>query len=159
MSGLALAYTLHMAATVVWVGGLVVLSVLVFPLVQRHLPPEQAAHFWVRLRRRFDPVAWFCLTLLVGTGMFQMSANPNYEGFLVVANTWARAILLKHIAFLALTVLSAYHTWGLLPALERALLRGGVPSSHHLRRERWWQWGAVGLSLVVLALTAVARAV
>jgi uncharacterized membrane protein len=166
--GLTIAYWLHMLATVVWIGGLAALALFVLPAARRALEPGAYAAFLSAMQRRFDPLAWFSLALLVATGMFQMSASPNYSGFLAIENRWAVAILVKHIVFFGMTALSAYLTWNLLPRLRRlALLRsktghdGDVIERQITPLEtqelRLMQLNLV-LGVIVLALTAMARA-
>jgi uncharacterized membrane protein len=159
--GLSIAYWLHMLATVVWIGGLAALALLVLPAAQRTLDGKAFANLLAGIQRRLDPLGWFCLALLAGTGLFQMSANPNYQGFLATQGTWATAILLKHILFAVMTVLSAYLTWGLLPALRRGALRAaqGAAEAERLQRRNLLLLRLnLILALFVLALTALARA-
>lgn len=163
---LALIYWLHMLATVIWIGGLAAVVLLVLPAARRSLAGEGYAALLKQINVRLQRAGGLCLLVLAGTGMFQMSANPNYQGFLAVDNPWALAILLKHIAIGPLVLLAGYMTWGLMPRLERlALLRhAGQPvdsaEEERLRRreERLLQVSLI-LSFVVLALTAWARAV
>jgi uncharacterized membrane protein len=159
---LSIIYWLHMLATVIWIGSLACLSLLVLPAA-RKLPQDEYAGFLSNLQRRLDPLGWVCLLVLVATGMFQMSANPNYSGFLAIDNRWAAAILVKHVVFFAMTGVSAYLTWGILPRLRRAALRQSrgleVPEASRLQRQETL---LIRLNLVlatlVLALTAIARA-
>ena len=160
---LTFTYWLHMLATVVWIGGLAGLALLVLPAAQRVLDTGDFAQLLDAIQRRLDPTAWICLLVLVGTGLFQMSANPNYEGFLSVRNTWAAAIMIKHLVFLVMIGISAYLTWGLLPRLKRAALlqaRGkDAPDKVMLHQQ---EVRLLNLNLIlgalVLALTAIARA-
>ena len=71
-----------MPATVTWIGGLVAIAWLVLPFTRKHLAVIHYASYLSDLRKRFNPVAWFSLVILAGTGMLQMGANPSYEGFL-----------------------------------------------------------------------------
>lgn len=165
--GLAAAYWLHMLATVVWIGGLSTLTLLVLPAAQRVLDSAAYVRLLGELQRRLDPLGWFCLMILVATGMFQMSASPNYAGFLSISNRWAAAILIKHIVFFAMIGVSAYLTWGLLPELRRLAIRAaslGVEGKHAAEVQRlqarsaWILRLNLALSVIILALTAVARA-
>ena len=160
---LGLAYWLHMLATVAWIGGLVALSVLVLPAARQSLDDKAYAALIGRLRRRLDPLGWACLIALAATGMFQMSANPNYQGFLAIDNRWAVAILIKHLVFLAMIGVSAFLTWGIMPRLERAALlasRGQEPpeAQRWQQKEKMLLWFNLVLGVLVLALTALARA-
>ncbi len=159
---LSLSYWLHMVATVLWLGGLAAIQFLILPLAAANGRQSQAEAL-AQAQRRLDPLAWFSLALLIITGLVQMSANPNYQGFLAYANTWAAAILLKHIVFLGMTALSAYLTWTGFPALQRALLRRslGKPAADLTGLQRriilLMRLNLI-LGVIVLVFTAVARA-
>lgn len=161
---ISIAYWLHMLATVIWIGGMATLTIVILPAARAAIPDEAYPAFLERLRRRLDPLGWISLIVLLATGMFQMSANPNYAGFLAVENRWAAAILVKHLVFGGMITVSAYQTWGLLPALNRALLRlssgkGKTGESARLQhRETLLLRVNFALSVLVLALTALARA-
>jgi uncharacterized membrane protein len=166
-----------MLATVAWIGGLAALAWLVLPAARKSMAASEYAQFLDNLQKRFDPLAWFSLVILAGTGMLQMGANPNYEGFFSIGNLWSGAILIKHLLFLAMTCVSAYLTWGLLPQMRRlSLLRArdslqlsiknqGQPAGicdlemRILRQEEHLTRLNLILGVLVLALTAVARAV
>lgn len=160
---LSITYWLHMLATVTWIGSLASLSLLVLPAARAALDGATYAAFLERLQRRLDPLGWISLVVLTATGMFQMSASPNYSGFLAIDNRWALAILIKHVVFLGMTGVSAYLTWGLLPALRRAALRQSLGQetgeAEKLRRQETFLIRLnLALGVVVLLLTALARA-
>ncbi len=172
---LALVFWLHMAATVVWIGGLAALSIFVMPAAGRMLEAGAYAGFLAELQRRLNPVGWFCLAVLAGTGMIQMSANPHYQGFLVIETGWAGAILVKHLVFLSMAGLSAYQAWGLAPRLERNALRRAyemrqaAPAGDEIRPAAVEAEKLLGeqsqlirlnlaLGIIALGLTALARA-
>jgi uncharacterized membrane protein len=158
--GLSIAYWLHMLATVVWLGALAALALVVLPAARRTLDSSAFAALLNSLQKRIDPLGWFCLAVLAGTGMFQMSSNPNYEGFLVVDSSWGVAILIKHLAFGVMITASAYMTWFLMPELRRNALRqsqGQVTDSALERRSMRLMNLNLILALIILALTAIAR--
>jgi uncharacterized membrane protein len=162
---LAIVYWLHMLATILWIGGLAAISLLVLPAASKVLEPSALAVLLDRLQVRLQQVGWFSLAVLIATGMFQMSASPFYKGFLAIDNPWAEAILAKHLVIGVMILASVYVTWGLLPALQRTVLlrAAGRPvdeakiSALH-NRETWLLRLNLGLSVIVLLLTALARA-
>lgn len=163
---LTIAYWLHMLATVVWVGGLAAMAVLVLPTARKSLSAEAYSAFLAPLQKRLQWLGWMSLAVLTATGMFQMSASPNYEGVLAIRNAWAVAILLKHIAIGGMVLISAYLTWILGPELSRLALRqaqkGGIAPAEaekYRRKEQRIFWINLALAVVVLALTAWARSV
>lgn len=162
---LALAYWLHIIATVMWVGGMITLSWLVIPAARRTLEAGSYADFLERLQDGLQRIGWLSLVVLVATGMFQMSAHPAYEGFLTISNSWSVAILAKHLVIGLMVMVSAYLTWGLMPALRRLSFKrsAGLPIDEAenqalARREATMLRVNLILSVVVLLLTAVARA-
>jgi uncharacterized membrane protein len=162
--GLAVIYWLHMLATVTWIGGLAAMVLIVIPAAQRTLDAGTYAAFIGKVQERLQQVGWLSLLVLGATGMFQMSANSNYGGFLTIDNRWATAILIKHAAIGLMVMVSAYSTWGLMPQIKRmALMRAAGKALDErvtqqlLARERLLLRANLVLSVVVLALTAWAR--
>ncbi|MEJ2349453.1 MAG: CopD family protein [Anaerolineales bacterium] len=160
---LSLAFWLHMLATVVWIGGLAALVLFVLPIARGNLDANAYATLLEKAQRRLDPLGWLSLIVLTATGLFQMSASPNYQGFLSITNRWATAILVKHLIFISMIVISAYLTWGVMPGMQRmAFLRAKgreTPNAERLQhREVWLMRLNLILGIIVLGLTAVARA-
>lgn len=158
---LTLSYWLHMLATVLWIGGLAAVVLLIHPAAQK-LPAHERDALLETAQRRLDPVGWFCLALLTGTGLMQMSASPQYEGFLAVTNSWAVAIFIKHIVFFGMAGVSAYLTWFSLPDLQRGALRQAAGkdvdlTALHKRNLLFLRLNFI-LGIIVLVLTAMARA-
>lgn len=162
---LAISYFFHLVATVVWVGGLLILTLLVTPEVRRTLAEHPALDALLdRLRKRFTPLANFSLAVLVVTGMIQLSGDPNYDGMLQFNNTWSRVILLKHIAIAGMVVCGLIAQYAVTPALERAglLAQRGKDDPMEWERLRRSEMRLlrvnVALGVLVLAFSAWATA-
>ncbi len=160
---LATSYFVHLIATVVWIGGLAMILFLVWPETARSLAnQEERRRIVLGIQARFRPMANLSLVMLVGTGLVQMSGDPNYEGFLTFENTWSLAMLLKHITFAVMVGLTLLTQFGLAPAVERAILLAskGQPSQLEslLAREVRLMWGLAGLGAIILVFTAIATA-
>jgi uncharacterized membrane protein len=160
---LALTFWLHLLATVTWVGSLAGISFLILPAMQRALDPETQLVFIEAMQKRLEPIAWFCMSLLLLTGLFQMSVNPHYDGFLSTSTQWSLAILTKHLLGVVMVVVSAIQTWEVIPAIRRAILKSKKSkNSEELdalrRREILLLRMNFGLSILILLATAFARA-
>lgn len=159
---LASLFWLHLLATVTWIGSLVSISVLVLPVSKRALQPVDELALLDGVQKRLEPIAWFSVSLLVVTGLFQMSVNPHYNGFLSTSGQWSLAILSKHILVATLVAVSAVHTWDVLPAMRRALMRRGKANEDEVlrlqRRERALLRASLVLAGLILLATAVMRA-
>lgn len=163
---LAVSYFFHLIATVVWVGGLVILGLLVMPETRRVLHEQPALYTLLnRLRSRFLPLSHFSLVVLTVTGLIQMTADRNYDGVLQFTNEWSRVILFKHLAVGGMLLCGLALQYVVAPALERASLlaeRGkGDPNAWERlhRREVRLTWLNIGLGLLVLAFSAWATAI
>lgn len=162
---LAVNYFFHLIATIVWIGGLALFAILVFPEAQRVLKDSPALYdLLARLRRRFLPLTNFSLAVLIGTGMIQMAGDPNYDGMLQFTNEWSRVILYKHIAIIGMLICGVILQFRVAPALDRARLlatRGKADTSEIERLQRAevrLTWINVILGVAVLGFTAWATA-
>ncbi|MBI1258646.1 MAG: DUF4149 domain-containing protein [Chloroflexi bacterium] len=162
---LAVSYFFHLIATIVWIGGLVVLAIMVLPEARRVLGTNPEFYtLLTRLRKRFFPLSNLSLAVLIVTGLIQMSGDPHYNGLLKITNDWSRAILLKHIAIAGMFVCGLVLQYYVAPDLERATLliehhKGDPVELEKLRRrEARLTWINVGLGVLVLGFTAWATA-
>ena len=159
----ALSYWVHLVATVSWLGGIFLMAIVAWPAVRSQLLD---ARQWSELLQRFTPLANISLVLLWATGFLQMSADPNYEGFLVLDSLWARAILVKHIAVGGMMIFGLYIQLRLHPALTRlAILEAKQPMLAKNERLKLTQrqnkilWLNLICALLVLLFTAIATAI
>jgi len=160
---LALTFWLHLLATVTWVGSLAGVSFLVLPAMQRSLNPETQLVFIEAMQKRLEPIAWFCMSLLLVTGLFQMSVNPHYDSFLSTSTQWSLAILAKHLLGIIMVIVSAIQTWEVIPAIRRAIVKSKKSENTEeldslRRREILLLRMNFGLSILILLATAFARA-
>jgi uncharacterized membrane protein len=154
---LALSYWLHLLATVTWIGGLLILVVM-----DRVVGDQGETRD--RLEKDFRPLVNISLIILLFTGFLQMDENAYYEGVLVISNRWSVALLLKHIVYAAMVIVSVVMQWGVQPALTRARLisqrDGDAAREVQLRRQMKWLASVnLVLGLVVLLLTAFMTAI
>ena len=120
---MALIYWLHLLATVTWIGSLAAINLLVLPAATQTLKLVDQISFITALQKRLEPWAWFSMGLLLVTGLFQMSANPHYDGFLTTSTQWSLAILAKHSLGVIMVVVSAIQTWEVIPSIQRTLMK------------------------------------
>ena len=158
---MALIYWLHMLATVTWIGSLAAINLLVLPAAQRTLKLVDQLSFIAAVQKKLEPVAWFCIGLLLVTGLFQMSANTHYNGFLNTSTQWSLAILIKHSLGVIMVLVSAIQTWEVIPSIHRILLKKNSADSNELaklqRREIILLRTNLILSVLILGATAFAR--
>lgn len=158
---MALIYWLHMLATVAWIGSLAAINLLVLPASQRTLKLVDQLRFISALQKRLEPLAWFSISLLLVTGLIQMSTSPHYDGFLSLSTQWSMAILIKHSLGVIMVVVSAIQTWEVIPAIHRTLMKKENADTGELaklqRREVILLRVNLILSALILGATALAR--
>jgi uncharacterized membrane protein len=159
---LAASFFLHLVATVIWIGGMALLVLVIYPL-QRRADDAESARLLDGIEARFRPLANFSLLVLLVTGVVQTGNDESYGGLLSFDNDWSRAILGKHIAFAGMVLIVGFLQFGLAPALERARLlasRGANQDDVNRLRGRQRRLSQINFALgaVVLAFTAIATA-
>lgn len=158
---LAVIYWLHMLATVVWIGSLAAVNILVLPASQRTLNLGDQLSLISALQKRLEPLAWFCMGILLVTGLFQLSTSPHYDGFLSFSTQWSFAILVKHGFAVLMVVVSAIQTWEVLPAIHRTLMKKEKAEEAELaklqKKELLLLRINLALSALILGATALAR--
>ena len=159
---LAITYWLHLLATVAWIGSIAATSILFLPAASKALKPIDHLALIEAMQKRLEPIAWFCMSLLLLTGLFQMSVNPHYDGFVSISTQWSLAILIKHILGIFMVVASAIQTWEIIPAIRRTLMNKKKADEEHVirlqKREALLLRINFGLSILILLATAFARA-
>jgi putative copper resistance protein D len=151
---------LHLTAAAVWVGGLLVLALVVVP-VARALPAPQRVRLVEAVGRRFLPVAWTALAVLVVTGIVALIYRGVTWEALLTGRLWTsafgRILAVKVVLVAATLVLGAFHDFRLGPASSRLAAREGAdsPAAARLRRQASW----LARANAVLALVIVALAV
>lgn len=160
---LAASYWIHLLATIVWLGGIVVMVFIAWPALQQG---TLASNQWLAIQRRFLLWTDVSLVVLLVTGFYQMTSDANYSGFLSIDSTWAWAILLKHIAYGAMVIVTIFVQVYIHPAMSRlTLLAEKKPDRAALEQEKLQRQEMrllrVNLLCAVLVLffTAVATAV
>lgn len=164
-STLVLSLFFHLVATAVWIGGLFITVILVWPALRRTLEQQPAIYRLLStLRQKFYTYSNLSLVTLIVTGLFQMTADPYYEGFMTFNNEWSRVMLAKHIAIVGMALAGLALQYGVAPALERMSLlleknKGDAAEWAKLRRrEVTLTWSIAALGMAVLGFSAWATA-
>ena len=162
---ISLSFFFHLIATVAWIGGLVTLALVMQPVLSQTVTDvKERARLSAAVQKRFQPIANLSLIVLILTGMVQTFTNRFYKGFLQFDNTWAQAILFKHLAIVGMIILAGIITFSVQPALQRnaLLVANGVADEAQSARLQQQQVRLtrlnLALSVLVLLFTAIASA-
>ena len=124
---------IHVIAAVVWIGGNLVLAMVIVPYFRQNLPSVQRIQLLTQIGKRFEPIVWGCVGILFFTGIaniFDAIGFGSSSGTEVV-NTFMRTLLIKLILFIALLILTALHSFVFGPRLSAAI-EGLAPETEEL---------------------------
>ena len=143
---------LHLLGVVTWMGGLLFGSHLVAPRLARAEGGERSALH--ELLRRFRLVGWSAITLLIMTGLINLSVVLRTPA--ILERGAGRLLALKLFLAIIALFLAAHRDFAILPRLLRASIQErGRP----LRSLRWFDRFVLLLLLVILYLgLAISRA-
>ncbi len=90
----------HLAAAVVWIGGMFFAYVAARPAAAE-LPPDQRFPFWARAFARFFPWVWAAIPALLATGLVMASqeTTPGLPVMLMTGFGLAMMALFLHVYF------------------------------------------------------------
>ncbi|QIA27405.1 copper resistance protein CopD [Thermaerobacter sp. PB12/4term] len=156
MTGYELIVYVHILAAMVWVGGILFLSLVVVPASRRY-PQDVRTRLFTDVGRRFRAVGWTALGILVVTGSIQMAARgatlANVLSGTFFDSPWGRVMGAKLLAVFVMMLLTAIHDFVAGPAAERAA-RSGADATALRRRS-----GHLARLTALLALVVVFLAV
>jgi uncharacterized membrane protein len=143
---LVVARVLHVIAIVVWIGGIAVVTTVIFPAMRRLESNEQKVWLFEQVERRFRPqarIAW----LIVGlSGFYMVVALNAWPRFTEARYWWMHAMLALWLIFgLMLFVIEPLIVG---PRLARKL---ATEPARALARIEAMHWMLLVLSLMVIA--------
>ncbi len=146
---------LHIAAIVVWVGGLFAVSFVLVPVLRRGIDSQQeVARLVTMVLRRFQRISRELILLILLTGMFNLISAGVARGFNFSA-TYIVMLVIKVTLFVVMVAIQAWQGFRLAPAFaslvsgtEQTVVPGAVK---RLRRRAL----ATSMLNMVLAATAI----
>ncbi|MFT5195067.1 MAG: hypothetical protein ACI9EW_001633 [Cellvibrionaceae bacterium] len=116
---LSINYFFHLLATVILLGSLTGVVGLALPALSKGALSQNQ---WLDLQKKLIPWANGALVVLLLSGFYQMTTDPNYGGFLILDGLWAWAMLLKHVAYAGMVGVTFYLQFSIYPAIDRLQL-------------------------------------
>lgn len=145
----------HLLAAAVWIGGTVALVFTAVPVL-RQLPLEHRVAGMRALGRRWKPIGWGSLAVLLASGIWLALGYWGADDADVLFHSRTGSILIaKAVLFLSILTTSALHDFVLGPGLNRQIQEGRPQT---LRRPMqlvgWWTFaGTIALPVLGVVLT------
>lgn len=112
---------LHVIAAVIWVGGNLILAMVIVPHFRQHLPPVQRIQLLTQIGRRFEPIVWGCVGVLFFTGITNLFFSVDLTSPTPLSSAFMRTILIKIGLFFLLVILTVLHSMLFGPRLAAAI--------------------------------------
>ena len=112
---------LHVIAAVVWVGGNLILAMVIVPHFRQNLPPVQRIQLLTQIGKRFEPIVWGCVGVLFFTGIINIFDAVGITSATPIPDAFMRTLLIKIVLFFVLVILTALHGMVFAPRLSAAI--------------------------------------
>lgn len=112
---------LHVVAAVVWIGGNMILAMVIVPHFRQNLPPVQRILLLTQIGKRFEPIVWGCIGILFFTGIVNLLEVLDLTSLAPVSNAFMRTFMIKIGLFFVLIILTVLHSMIFAPRLAAAV--------------------------------------
>jgi uncharacterized membrane protein len=111
---------LHVTAAAIWVGGNLMMAMVIVPHFKRSVSPVERIKILTQIGKGFEPIGWACVLILIFSGLFNIfTAGVLENSDLIVP--FMRMLGIKVILVLILIVLTAIHGFIMAPRLAKAV--------------------------------------
>ena len=110
---------LHVTAAVAWIGGNLILAMVIVPYFKRSVAPVERIRILTRIGKRFEPIVWVCVMILFFTGLFNVFRAIGGDSEAI--KLFMRTLGIKLILFLILVILTWIHGFIMGPRLRQAV--------------------------------------
>lgn len=124
---------LHITAAVVWLGGKIFTSLALNPVLRLKATPEQRLELLAALGRRFKYLSWGSLTVLIITGVFNVSQRVSSLDELL-GSRFGITLLAKVSIVAVMIAISAAHSLFLTPMLKKQVKEEDMAGFNRTRR-------------------------
>ena len=133
---LTLSHFFHLLATVIWIGGIILILLVILPSAKVALESAPVVgRLMQEITKRFTPMANISILVLIVTGVVFISHEKNFTGFLDFMNPWNLVMLLKSLLVAVMIIIHFYRGLILNPKIER--LSGQVENPQVVRLRKY----------------------
>lgn len=112
---------IHVMAAVVWIGGNLVLAMVIVPYFRQNLLPVKRIQLLTQIGKRFEPIVWGCVGILFFTGMGNIFNSIDFTSGSTMIGPFMRILSIKVILFVVLLILTGVHSFVYGPKLSAAI--------------------------------------
>jgi putative copper export protein len=113
----------HILAAVIWIGGMLFLSLVAVPVLRQVESPLLRMDLFRAMAWRFRRLVWICIAILVLTGI----GNVLLSGNIPLGSAYMKVLHIKLVLVAILVGMGLFHDFVIGPRAGRALSRDGLP--------------------------------
>lgn len=143
---------IHLLAAVTWIGGMVIISLVIVPVLASREPLSQRTELLRAIGERFSQVGWACIVVLVMTGILNLMHLAIPLDVLFTTRL-GKLLVVKWSLVAGMIGLSIYHDFIAAPRLR--FLSPGDPAYIRLAARMRWSGRLnliLGLAVLFFAL-------
>jgi len=114
---------LHILAAVIWIGGMLFLSLIAVPVLRRVDSPLVRRDLFRAMAQRFRRLVWICVAVLVPTGIVNVLSYGNHAA----GSPYMKVLHIKLGLVAFLVIMGLLHDFVIGPRAARAMSRDGLP--------------------------------
>lgn len=154
---LILSHFLHLLATTLWIGGILMILYVTLPSAQATLTPaSMTGKLMGEITKRFTLLANISIAALAGTGIAIYWSDDKFTTLVDFKNSWNIVIMLKIICFSLMAIIHLYRNLVLNRKIIQSSATGNEPETAKLKRHSLNLVKTnCALGLVILALAAI----
>lgn len=117
---LSLSHFLHLMATVIWIGGIVMILLVILPGAKESLESAlMTKRLMKEITKRFTPMANISILIVILTGLVIAYYEKKFTGLLKFDNLWNSVMFLKHFLVVVMVIIHFYRGLMLNPIIGR----------------------------------------
>jgi len=137
---------LHVIATVIWIGGMLVNVLVIRPTTVKVLEPSVAGQFTQAMMKRFRIFVYASIVILGITGIPMKIVSEHYVSIINFENAWGILSFVKHLLYGVLVVLAVLNFEIISPRVARA-----AAASEYHQLAKWKKRLAVSGMLAMIS--------
>jgi len=99
---------LHTLFATIWIGGLLILALIVFPIIKKNesIEKKQKLIIMDNIKNRLSPIIYLSIVVLFITGLLLGKHSGQFAGLFIITNTYSLVITIKHVLVIVMAIIA-----------------------------------------------------
>ncbi|MCE7749569.1 MAG: hypothetical protein GPJ51_14380 [Candidatus Heimdallarchaeota archaeon] len=99
---------LHEIFTIIWIGGMLLLVLVIMPVLKKQFKPEEFELLNKKIRSRLSIFVYISIVVLLITGLILSKLPPVSNSFFSFENTYSIILSIKHILYFLMIAIAVF---------------------------------------------------